>query len=634
MSYSDFTNHKAETQAIIDKHKNDFTSKDVYSYIQKAGGYAAYVRSLGGVFTKYIDFKGKVSTYEELSEIGDYVWGLYDIWGVDYSNGCSYTYSNNIYKAKAGKESRFYLTEDPKARFNVNYAAFSFANGNDLPGVDEMLGNPNKYYAVVNCGLGVVQMLKKAGLCPKSFPDPAEYPKYWKDHGYPYKLIKNSSELQVGDVLYLFKTKIPNRDTITELPNWTSGGYHTTIVGERTADGYVLYDSGHAYTYYGEFRNIRKFGDKPYQWATDWIALRFNFGLVHKNMNQIEKAREVWNGTYGSGETRQKALGADYKYVQHFVELGKNKLDEILNAKTDAEKLVKLAQTQLGIDGTLPNARFGYRDEWCSEFVAFCANALGLIDKGLMPNADTCPKAHAFYKPKNQLFSKDRYKPKPGDIAYFGDNGEQHTAIVESFDGKTLVTLDGKQGTQGYLKSIAGRCKRNINDSWVWGFANPLNPNKSIIRLAIEVLEGKYGSGDTRKKNLGNDYTEVQTLVDKELKQMSIQDAIIDLLAQEVLTGYWGSGDARKNNLKNAEYDYSKVQARVNILVEEQKPKNGWIKDNNKWYYYKDNKKLTGLNYLDYNGQSNWYYFDKDGIMQTGEVVLTATFDSSGRLIK
>ena len=93
--------------------------------------------------------------------------------------------------------------------------------------------------------------------------------------------------------------------------------------------------------------------------------------------------------------------------------------------------------------------------------------------------------------------------------------------------------------------------------------------------MAIEVLEGKYGSGDTRKKNLGNNYTEVQTLVDKELKQLSIQDAIIDLLAQEVLTGYWGSGDARKNNLKNAGYDYSKVQARVNILVEEQKPKNG-----------------------------------------------------------
>lgn len=445
MSYSDFTNHKAETQAIIDKHKNDFTSKDVNSYIQKAGGYAAYVRSLGGVFTKYIDFKGKVSTYEELSEIGDYVWGLYDIWGVDYSNGCSYTYSNNIYKAKAGKESRFYLTEDPKARFNVNYAAFSFANGNDLPGVDEMLGNPNKYYAVVNCGLGVVQMLKKAGLCPKSFPDPAEYPKYWKDHGYPYKLIKNTSELEIGDVLYFFRNKITNRNTIKELPNWASGGYHTAIVGEKNDSGYVLYDSGHAYTYYGEFRNIRKFGDKPYQWATDWIALRFNFGLVHK------------------------------------------------------------------VDLT-----------------------------------------------------------------------------------------------------------------------------KTAIRLAIETLEGKYGSGNTRKKNLGNRYNEVQTLIDKELKIFSVTNAIIDLLAQEVLTGYWGSGDARKNNLKAAGYDYSKVQARVNILVEEQKPKNGWVKDNNKWYYYKDNKKLTGLNYLEYNGQKNWYYFDKDGIMQTGTITVSATltFDSSGRLIK
>lgn len=157
--------------------------------------------------------------------------------------------------------------------------------------------------------------------------------------------------------------------------------------------------------------------------------------------------------------------------------------------------------------------------------------------------------------------------------------------------------------------------------------------NKSAIRLAIEVLEGKYGSGETRKNNLGSRYAEVQTLIDKELKTMSVADAIIDLLAQEVLTGYWGSGDNRKNNLTKAGYDYSKVQARVNKLVEDSKPKEGWIKENNKWYYYKDNKKSVGLQYLDYNGQKNWYYFDANGVMATGEVTIKVKFDASGKLI-
>lgn len=282
--YSDFYPHKMETQKIIDAHCKDFDANTVKDFLAKHGGYKAYVRSLGGVFAKYIDFTGKVTTQEQLSEIGDYVWGLYDIWGVDYSNGCSYTFSENRYKAKDGAYSAFYPNENPTVRFDMNYAAFSFKNGNDLPTVDEMLGNPDKYYAVTNCGQGVVQMLKKAGLVDRSMPDPAEYPAYYKSKGYGYKIIRKASDLQVGDVLYFFNKEI-NRD-VDELPNWASGGFHTAIVGERSSSHIYLYDSGHAYTYYGEFRNRRKIGDdNVYQWAVDWIGIRLD---VVAKLKQIE----------------------------------------------------------------------------------------------------------------------------------------------------------------------------------------------------------------------------------------------------------------------------------------------------------------------------------------------------------
>ena len=297
MSFADFKAHKAETQKIINEHCNDFTCPSAKQYLEKKGGYKAYIRDLGGVFTKYADFTGKVKTFAELSEIGDYVWGLYDIWGVDYSNGCTYNFRENRYKAYDGAKSAYYTQEKPVSRFSVNYSAFSFANGSDLPAVDTMFGDcaeGGKYYAVTNCGQGVVQMLKKAGLCPANFPDPAEYPQYWKEHGYPYTLIKSTKDLRIGDVLYFFNKKIPNRSTIKELPNWADGGFHTAIVGEMTSDGYVLYDSGHAYTYYGEFRNFRKYSDKPYQWAEDWIGLRFDFGLTGGQMNGWYKDGNKW----------------------------------------------------------------------------------------------------------------------------------------------------------------------------------------------------------------------------------------------------------------------------------------------------------------------------------------------------
>lgn len=41
----------------------------------------------------------------------------------------------------------------------------------------------------------------------------------------------------------------------------------------------------------------------------------------------------------------------------------------------------------------------------------------------------------------------------------------------------------------------------------------------------------------------------------------------VDEIAKQVIAGKWGNGDARKKALKKAGYDYSKVQARVNQLL-------------------------------------------------------------------
>lgn len=273
MSFPDFMKHKEATQKIIDKHAYDFTYNNAKEYLSKVGWVKAYIRSLGGVFTKYVDFKGKITSYDQLNEIGDYVTGLYDVWGVDYSNGCSYTFEENRYKAYDGAKSAFYPAHEPKARFNMNYATTGFGNGDWLPTIEEQL---EKGYAVTNCSQGVVQILKKAGLVPGSFPDPAYNPAFYKSHGYGYKLIKSMKELRPGDVLLLAHGSIPNRSKLTELSNWEPWLFHTTIVGEVGNDYIITYDTGHAYTYYGEPRNKRYFSQSPYEWCDDWIGMRLD----------------------------------------------------------------------------------------------------------------------------------------------------------------------------------------------------------------------------------------------------------------------------------------------------------------------------------------------------------------------
>lgn len=89
---------------------------------------------------------------------------------------------------------------------------------------------------------------------------------------------------------------------------------------------------------------------------------------------------------------------------------------------------------------------------------------------------------------------------------------------------------------------------------------------KIIDELAHEVLNGKWGSGDERKRRLlaaGYDYDVIQTRVNELLQPTKT----IDELAQEVLNGEWGSGDERKRRLTEAGYDYEAVQAYINELL-------------------------------------------------------------------
>lgn len=83
----------------------------------------------------------------------------------------------------------------------------------------------------------------------------------------------------------------------------------------------------------------------------------------------------------------------------------------------------------------------------------------------------------------------------------------------------------------------------------------PSSPSRSTLDLAVGVMQGKYGDGDTRKAKLGSRYAEVQNFINH------ISSASAQTLSSEVKAGKYGNGDTRKIILGSR---YKEVQNIVN----------------------------------------------------------------------
>lgn len=132
------------------------------------------------------------------------------------------------------------------------------------------------------------------------------------------------------------------------------------------------------------------------------------------------------------------------------------------------------------------------------------------------------------------------------------------------------VHLDNRQS--GYYR---GDETKGINNCWTNPYtyfnvsskdvAKYTGENKATIeQLAKEVLQGKYGNGEDRKRALGSQYQLVQNKVNELLKN---DEKCIDQIAREVIRGDWGNGQDRVNRLNNAGYNYQTVQNRVNEIL-------------------------------------------------------------------
>ena len=142
-----------------------------------------------------------------------------------------------------------------------------------------------------------------------------------------------------------------------------------------------------------------------------------------------------------------------------------------------------------------------------------------------------------------------------------------------------LVWMDGHIGVYDgskytYECTVSGGTFRIIKTvaktrGWTnWGkcafitYVTETQKTMSIVDLAYNVIAGKYGTGEQRKKALGSLYKDVQAKVNEILSKKKSNTEI----AKEVINGKWGNGEERKKKLEKAGYNYSEIQKLVNKL--------------------------------------------------------------------
>ena len=172
------------------------------------------------------------------------------------------------------------------------------------------------------------------------------------------------------------------------------------------------------------------------------------------------------------------------------------------------------------------NYKVKYTDAWCATFVSAVAIKTNATD--IIPTECSC---HYMIKALRAIGSwqeKDNYVPKAGDLILYDweDNGKgdntgtpNHIGIVEKVSGNTITVIEGN-----YSNSVKRR-KLKVNGRYIRGYGVPKYPvvsTKTVTQLAKEVIQGKWGNGQNRKKRLiaaGYDYTAVQKRVNELLKK-------------------------------------------------------------------------------------------------------------------
>lgn len=305
-------------------------------------------------------------------------------------------------------------------------------------------------------------------------------------------------------------------------------------------------------------------------------------------------AREVIAGDWGSGEKRKEALikaGYDYDVVQREVnrllscrELIIQNIRDWATKIADTHKYKYIYWTEsYGHECAICHPHNGKNKGWqCIGWTIACWHHGGLpipcncgvIDNGTgekilkaktdseaLKIAQKALKLKDIEVIRNNGKTIPKSKVQPGDIALMFVDGNvfQHMYLIMSDKYISDSTTAG-----GFKKDISA--KRNFGGRYVSGmkvvirytgngFAKP--EKKTVDELAHEVIDGLWGSGESRKKALtecGYNYNAVQKRVNEILSESTYTGTLpttklvksnAEVIADTIKWGKWIAGDNR-----------------------------------------------------------------------------------------
>ena len=184
-----------------------------------------------------------------------------------------------------------------------------------------------------------------------------------------------------------------------------------------------------------------------------------------------------------------------------------------------------------------------YSAAWCAAFATeVLIEALGAADaKKVAPMSANCDNMIRHAKEMGCWVENDAYKPKKAEMVLYdwqdtgyGDDkgGADHVGIVEKVSGDDITVIEGN-----YSDMVKRRVIKR-NGRYIRGYVTPL-----YSKIATKKAPAKKEEKPAEKKK-----TVLQ-------------------VAREVIDGKWGNGDDRRKKLSAAGYDYNKVQKKVNELL-------------------------------------------------------------------
>lgn len=233
------------------------------------------------------------------------------------------------------------------------------------------------------------------------------------------------------------------------------------------------------------------------------------------------------------------------------------------------------------------NPQFGRSDRaWCKEWCDYVyrktkVKPLIYIQKSAMDNVKNL--GYRLWVAQYPDYEQTGYQDHPWNEGQYDCSIRQYTSVgrLPGYEGNldlnksyidkatwrkcAAIKTDSDKGKSKGKASNSNSGKSNDKNNK----NNKDRKKKSIEVIAKEVIAGRWGNGEDRKKRLktaGYDYDKVQEKVNAIVK--ASQKKSTDEIAREVIAGDWGNGEDRKNRLKKAGYEYDKVQKRVNELLD------------------------------------------------------------------